>query len=92
MFLPIDQPPKLEPTSVTGGIVRAWAGKYQALVDEPLHSCVAGYIYKVSCKEYEDALHSYEIGNYEVVRCTVSMKGRLVQGCTFRSVGSMDVN
>jgi hypothetical protein len=42
-------------------------------------------------KEYEDALRGYETDNYEVVRCTISIEGgKMVKGCTFRFVGTID--
>jgi hypothetical protein len=73
-------------------MIKTWAGKYQALVDGPLHAGVAGSAYEVASKENEDALRSYETDSYEVVRCTISMNGHSVQGCTFRFVGSLDAN
>lgn len=92
LSLPEDKTPVLEPASTTGGILRTWAGKYQALVDGPPNASVKGSAYEVISKEHEDALRSYETDNYEVVRCTISIEGRQVQGCTFRFVGSLDTN
>jgi hypothetical protein len=71
-------------------MLRTWACKYQALADGPPNACVEGSAYEVTSKEHEDALRPYETYNYEVVRCTISMAGRQVQGCTFRSAGALD--
>jgi len=74
----------LEPASVSGGILRTWPGKYQVLVHKRPNACIKGSVHDVSSKEQKDALRCYETDKYEVVRCTIFMRGRQVQGCTFR--------
>jgi hypothetical protein len=90
--LPEDEAPPFLPASIRGGKIETWARKYKALVDASVNAIVNGSAYKVMSKEYEDALQGYETDNYEVVRCTISIEGgKMVKGCTFRFVGTIDL-
>ncbi|KAE8454115.1 hypothetical protein EG329_005039 [Mollisiaceae sp. DMI_Dod_QoI] len=88
--LGLSSEPQLHPAAIRHGVLRTWAGKYKALADGPESSCVDGMAYKVSSEAHEAALRGYETNRYEVVRCTIEMKGELVPGCTFRFVGTTD--
>ncbi|KAI9738721.1 MAG: hypothetical protein M1834_008226 [Cirrosporium novae-zelandiae] len=87
--LPKDEALVLVRAFVSGGKLGIWNGRYKGLVDAPSNALVHGYAYKVTSKEQEDYLRIYETDHYEVVRCTIFMHGRGVQGCTFRFVGSI---
>ena len=82
-------PPVLVPASIYGGVLKTWRGKYKALVDGACTDYVHGSAFQVGSREQEDALLVYETENYEVVRCSISMRGRMIQGLTFRFVGSL---
>ena len=82
-------PPTLVPASISGGLIKSWAGKYKALVDGASTDYVHGSAYEVTSKEQEDVLLTYETENYEVVRCCITMASETVQGLTFRFVGSL---
>jgi hypothetical protein len=91
LCLPEDEFPVLFPAFVLNAKLEIWAGKYKALVDDPYAaSPVYGSAYRVSSKEHEDALRMYETENYEMVRCKISIDGEVVQGCTFRFIGTFD--
>jgi hypothetical protein len=45
----------LEPASVSGGILRTWPDKYQALVDKRSNACIKDSAHEVSSKEQGDA-------------------------------------
>lgn len=83
--------PILHSASITGGKILTWgAGKYNALVNDPLGR-VVGSAYQVMSKDHEDFLRLYETDAYEVVRCMISMEnGEVVPGCTFRFFGQTD--
>lgn len=81
-----EEMPVLRSAEVRGGRLECWAGKYKALVDAPGGKVVSGYAYEVTTREREDALRAYETDNYEVVRCCISVDGRMVKGCTFRFI------
>ena len=83
------EPPTLIPASISGGLVKSWAGKYKALVDGASTDYVHGSAYEVTSREQEDVLLTYETENYEVVRCWITMASGTVQGLTFRFVGSL---
>ena len=80
--------PLLVPATISRGVVRKWRQKYNALVDGAGTDYVHGSAYKVSTKEREEALLLYETEMYEVVRCGIVMESGVVQGLTFRFVGS----
>ena len=82
-------PPTLVPASISRGLIKSWAGKYKALVDGADTDHVHGSAYEVTSREQEDALLTYETENYEVVRCCITMASEMVQGLTFRFVGSL---
>ena len=88
--LPEANSPILRPARVSQGIIKTWAHKYKALIDGPSTAHVDGWAYEVTSSEHEDALLFYETEMYEVVRCTIAMNAGedVVQGCTFRFVGS----
>ncbi|KAL1600509.1 hypothetical protein SLS60_006895 [Paraconiothyrium brasiliense] len=81
--------PILTPACILRGKVRSWRGKYAALVDGDEDDLVQGWVYDVKTREDEDRLREYEGGNYEVVRCEISVTGEvvLVRGLTFRFCG-----
>ena len=82
-------PPTLIPASISGGLIKSWAGKYKALVDGANTDHVHGSAYEVTSREEEDVLLTYETENYAVVRCCITMASETVQGLTFRFVGSL---
>jgi hypothetical protein len=90
LSLPETEFPVLKCASVSRGILATWGGKYKALLDGDVNSQVNGSAYLVMSKEDEDALRAYETDNYEVVRCTITMKEEKAHGCTFRFVGTPD--
>ena len=83
--------PIFTPANVTGGVIKRWRGKYNALLDGPDTSRVYGWAYLVTTEEHEDALRYYETENYEIVRCNIVMHnepaGEAVKGLTFKFVG-----
>jgi hypothetical protein len=83
--------PVLTPATVTGGVIKKWRGKYNALLDSDgaETACINGWAYLVETEEHEEALRFYETENYEIVRCNISVKGRsdVVKGLTFKFVG-----
>ena len=81
--------PALVPASISGGLIKSWAGKYKALVDGASTDYVNGSAYEVTSREEEDVLLTYETEKYEVVRCCITMVSETVQGLTFRFVGSL---
>jgi hypothetical protein len=87
-----EETPVLRSARVRGGRLECWAEKYKALVDAPSGDVVSGFAYEVTSKEQEDALRAYETDNYEVVRCHISVEGRMVKGCTFRFVESVSID
>lgn len=90
LSLPESETPKLVPASISGGSIRIWGGKYKALVDGNITDCLDGSAYRVKTKEQEEALLFFETDKYEVVRCSIAIgSGDLVQGLTFRVVGSL---
>ena len=90
LSLPEALPPELTPTSISGGTIKSWQGKYKALVDGADDDYVHGSAYKVvASKEHEEALMLYETQEYEVVRCRITMADHSVQGLTFRFAGSL---
>ena len=90
--LPEEDPdPVLYEATIKGGKMEKWGeGKYNALVDGSETSSIKGSAYQVMSEEREDTLRKYETSAYEVVRCSIDMNGRMVQGCTFRFVGKTD--
>ena len=80
--------PLLIPATISRGVVRKWQHKYNALVDGASTDYVHGSAYKVTTEEREEALLFYETEMYEVVRCAIVMEGGVVEGLTFRFVGS----
>ncbi|KAF1848456.1 uncharacterized protein K460DRAFT_364448 [Cucurbitaria berberidis CBS 394.84] len=83
--------PVLFRATVSGGKLRTWGKKYQALVNSP-GTQVDGCACKVMSRDQEDALLVYETAKYEVVRVPIVFKdgayrGQLVRGCTFRFSG-----
>ena len=80
-------PSTLVPASISGGLIKSWAGKYKALVDGASTDYVHGSACEITSREQEDALLTYETENYEVVRCCITMASETVQGVTFRFVG-----
>jgi hypothetical protein len=91
LSLPEDPTPALHEATTTGGTLETWGdGKYFALVDGPQTNRIEGLAYGVMSEDHEDALRKYETAAYEVVRCRIEMRGRVVQGCIFRFVGKID--
>lgn len=85
--------PVLYKALVRSGKLRTWGGKYRALVDAEKDAIVDGVAFEVMLKAQEDALRDYETNKYEVVRCKIRFKGRVVpevKGLTFRFVGVVD--
>ena len=80
--------PVLVPATISSGIVRKWQHKYNGLVDGASTDYVRGSAYNVTTKEREEALLLYETEKYEVVRCSIVMESGVVEGLTFRFVGS----
>jgi len=89
--LGLSEKPTFTPATVTGGVIKKWRGKYNALLDSDgaETACVDGWAYLIETEEHEEALRLYETENYEIVRCTISMEGRsdAVKGLTFKFVG-----
>ena len=82
--------PVFRSTSITGGVVRSWGGKYRALVDSHATIPINGWAFQVVSREYEDALRLYETEAYEVVRCSITMKDKpdeVVNDLVFRFAG-----
>ncbi|KAI1373011.1 hypothetical protein F4677DRAFT_462571 [Hypoxylon crocopeplum] len=74
--------PSYHPATLTGGVLKTWAGKYKALVDAfDDRAEVAGQAFLVYNKEQEETLQLYETDKYEVVRCDIRIQGKeMVQG------------
>lgn len=89
LSLPEAEYPILVPATVSGGIIKTWQDKYNALVDGAPTDYVHGSTYKVTTKEREEALLLYETEKYEVVRCSIMMESGTTQGLTFRFAGSL---
>jgi dsDNA-binding SOS-regulon protein len=91
LHLALSEKPIFIPAIVTGGVIKKWKGKYNALLDSDgaENACVDGWAYLVETEEHEEALRLYETENYEIVRCAISMEGRsdAVKGLTFKFVG-----
>jgi hypothetical protein len=87
--LALVEEPIFTPATVTGGVIKKWRGKYNALIDGPDTACVDGWAYLVVTEEHEESLRFYETENYEVVRCTIIIKDTsdTVKGLTFKFVG-----
>jgi hypothetical protein len=89
--LGLSEKPAFTPATVTGGVIKKWRGKYNALRDSDgaETACVDGWAYLIETEEHEETLRLYETENYEIVRCTISMEGRsdAVKGLTFKFVG-----
>ena len=81
--------PILVTASISGGLVKTWQAKYNALVDGASTDHVHGSAYEVTLREREEALLFYETEKYEVVRCCITMANNTVQGLTFRFVGAL---
>ena len=89
LALPEAESPLLVPANISRGMVKTWQDKYNALVDGASTESVHGLAYRVTTKEREEALLLYETEKYEVVRCSIMMESGMVQGLTFRFVGSL---
>ncbi len=89
LSLPEIEPPILVPASISGGLVKTWQAKYEALVNGASTDYVHGSAYEVTSREREEALLFYETEKYEVVRCCITMANNTVQGLTFRFVGAL---
>ncbi|KAI9872560.1 MAG: hypothetical protein M1830_001478 [Pleopsidium flavum] len=89
-LLSLSEPPIMRSASITGGIIKTWAGKYKAIVDGPASISTGGCAYLVTSRDHEDALSFYETEKYEVARCSITMQdnGEVVEGLTYRFVGS----
>jgi hypothetical protein len=89
--LALSEKPVFTPATVAGAVIKKWRDKYNALLasEGAETTCVDGWAYLVETEEHEEALRLYETENYEIVRCTISMKGRsdVVKGLTFKFVG-----
>ncbi|ERF74571.1 hypothetical protein EPUS_00701 [Endocarpon pusillum Z07020] len=88
-LLSLSETPDLRPASISGGVLRTWAGKYKALVDAPNSedASVYGCAYRVVSREHEEGLLYYETERYEVVRCLIEMRNEtkeIFMGLTFR--------
>lgn len=81
--LPETQPPVLIPAQISRGKTKNW-GLYKALINGAETGVVHGSAYLVTSEEGEDALRYYETAAYEVVRCSIIIESRTVQGLTFR--------
>lgn len=81
--------PTLVTASITGGLIKTWQAKYNALVDGASTDHVLGSAYEVTSREREEALLFYETEKYEVVRCCITMANNTVQGLTFRFIGAL---
>lgn len=84
--LPASETPVLFPANISGGLIKSWQGRYNALVDGAETDVVHGSAYEVTSEEREDSLRQYETHFYEVVRCTINMADQTVQGLTFRLI------
>lgn len=82
--------PSYRQASVTGGALKTWGGKYNALIDAPgMGNKVHGSAFLVQSEEEEDCLCLYETDKYEVVRCLIEMGNgaNVERGLTFRFIG-----
>ena len=77
------------PATVTGGTIKIWRKKYNALVDCTESVGVNGQAYHVRTEGQEDALRLHETENYEIVRCAINMGATSdpVMGLAFKFVG-----
>ena len=89
LSLPETEHPLLVPATISRGIIKTWQNKYNALTDGAFTDLVHGSAYQITTKEREEALLLYETEKYEVVRCSIVMENEVVQGLTFRFVGSL---
>jgi len=72
-------------STISGGMVKTWAGRFKALVDGPAEAVVHGSAFRVDFKEHEEELLFYETEKHEVTRCTIMLGTEdVIQGCTFR--------
>ena len=92
--LPEQEVPLLSPASVDHGMLKSWAGKYNALVDGQSASRVQGWAYEVQTAEHEEVLRFYETAKYEVVRCSIRLPDRnhAVTGLTFRFIDQLQLS
>jgi gamma-glutamylcyclotransferase (GGCT)/AIG2-like uncharacterized protein YtfP len=91
-LLGLSEAPMFVPAVVRRGRLKMWGGKYRALVDGGEREELQGWMYVVQSEEHEDALRTYENGNYEVVRCEMrSEDGGRVKGLTFRYCGRKEM-
>ena len=64
---------------VYGGRTSTWGhGKYKALVDGAENEVVIGKAFLVQDREQEDTLCFFETDVYEVVRCSIGMRGKSI--------------
>jgi hypothetical protein len=93
-LLSLSEKPEMRPASITGGVLRTWAGPYKAVVDAPASTsgCVNGCAYQIVSREHEEALQYYETEMYEVVRCLIALKdtAEIIKGLTFRFVNNSE--
>lgn len=82
--------PGYRQASITGGVIKSWVGKYQALTDSPETARIDGWAFHVVCREYEDALRIHYTESDEIVRCSITMEDWsdvVVKGLVFRFAG-----
>ncbi|KAI1282207.1 hypothetical protein F5Y07DRAFT_410800 [Xylaria sp. FL0933] len=77
--------PLYKDATVSGGTLKTWGGKYQAMTDCP-GAVVYGSTFLVRDQTQEDILRCYETEKYEVVRCEINTSDKKVKGLTFRFV------
>lgn len=87
LSLPDAESPVLVPASI---LIGSWKGKYKALVDGASTDRIHGSADKVTSREQEDASLTYDMENYEVIRCRITMSSQMVQGLTFRFADMVD--
>lgn len=87
--VPLCELSPLQPATLLDGRLRAWAGKYKAVVDDP-GGRVDGWSYVVASASQEHALREYEGDNYEVVAARLLIDGKETTGRTFRFAGYDD--
>jgi len=87
-LLNLEKSPTFEHAVLRRGKLKSW-GKYHALVKGAQSATVDGWIYVVQSRQHEDALRTYEGGNYEVVRCDIldCERAEMIKGLTFRFCG-----
>lgn len=84
--------PSYRQANVTGGALKTWGSKYNALIDAPGEgNKVQGRAFLVQSEE-EDCLCLYETDKYEVVRCLIKISNRsnVERGLAFRFIGECD--